>query len=805
MGPLVLLLLVDRALAAPLGKELCPMPPGALRALSNRGTLVLEAAMKSALLSLEGALSEHARRLQECEECVLCLFGNCGNRTRECVPSELPLGSLPSCEAVLQAQAIPEQPAQNWALSKACAPYRRLCSGQEMSPDSCIRLMVSHCQLRLQECRLESDMDYLNTVADQSDPGLCGHRGVPAPNATMAKAKIVGGSKAWPGAWPWLVSVRLNGELMCGGVLVGDAWVLTAAHCFTGSRNELAWSVVLGDYDLTKPDEGERVVPVSHILSHPKFNPKTFHNDVALLELSSPVTLSAWVTPVCLPERPMELGTGMPCYIIGWGSLYEDGPGADVVMEAQVPILAQDICRGALGRQLFTSAMFCAGILSGGVDSCQGDSGGPLTCWDPLSERYVLYGITSWGDGCGERGKPGVYTRVAAFTEWVHQQMEKSPSSREPTCFELLALAQMPPDRQRVELSHLCAFYTQPCSPSASPAACAHAADEKCKAKRQQCELRSYAQTLLEFLRRAEEFFRTQIDFSFFTHSLPQFMEQVYHHLFPPRARQDSREQVAEPEAVVATGGGRESLQPDARKMQKREAQTSPRRPPRSTLPSFASLFQGTGPSLGDWVQELNALAEGSRTTAGGEEQLFLQQADGEVKELQEQGWIFLQQLRRELGLQDASPEAGTGEEDTIAVTTTPQGLALNDSLASDAHPQREKRSLGNAGPIWGKDDTFPQAGSSCRGINESAQQVRSVREMHRWILQVPERDLAMTFQEILVDLGSKNSKGLYRARVQATVGHRSTSFTGLVGLASDSLYRSMPGLIALALESLKS
>ncbi|CAI5776067.1 serine protease 56 [Podarcis lilfordi] len=497
--------------------------------------------MKSALLSLEGALLEHARRLQECEECVLCLFGNCGNRTRECVPSELPLGSLPSCEAVLQAQAIPEQPAQNWALSKACAPYRRLCSGQEMSPDSCIRLMVSHCQLRLQECRLESDMDYLNTVADQSDPGLCGHRGVPAPNATMAKAKIVGGSKAWPGAWPWLVSVRLNGELMCGGVLVGDAWVLTAAHCFTGSRNELAWSVVLGDYDLTKPDEGERVVPVSRILSHPKFNPKTFHNDVALLELSNPVTPSAWVTPVCLPEQPMELATGMPCYIIGWGSLYEDGPGADVVMEAQVPILAQDICRGALGRQLFTSAMFCAGFLSGGVDSCQGDSGGPLTCWDPLSERYVLYGITSWGDGCGERGKPGVYTRVAAFTDWVHQQMEKSPSSREPTCFELLALAQMPPDRQRMELGHLCAFYTQPCSPSASPAACAHAADEKCKAKRQQCELRSYAQTLLEFLRRAEEFFRTQIDFSFFTHSLPQFMEQVYHHLFPPRARQDSR------------------------------------------------------------------------------------------------------------------------------------------------------------------------------------------------------------------------------------------------------------------------
>uniref|UniRef100_A0A8D0DZV5 Peptidase S1 domain-containing protein n=1 Tax=Salvator merianae TaxID=96440 RepID=A0A8D0DZV5_SALMN len=65
-------------------------------------------------------------------------------------------------------------------------------------------------------------------------PGSCGHRRVAASNRTMAQGKIVGGSKAWPGAWPWLVSVRLNGDLMCGGVLVADTWVLTAAHCFTG-------------------------------------------------------------------------------------------------------------------------------------------------------------------------------------------------------------------------------------------------------------------------------------------------------------------------------------------------------------------------------------------------------------------------------------------------------------------------------------------------------------------------------------------------------------------------------------------
>lgn len=115
--------------------------------------------------------------------------------------------------------------------------------------------------------------------------------------------------------------------------------------------------MVLGDFDLTKPDEGEQAVPVSRILPHPKvsrscplsiiprcmtspgafphhashgfsffvmqFNPKTFHNDVALLELSSPVAASAWVAPVCLPEQPAELGMGTLCYIVGWGSLYE--------------------------------------------------------------------------------------------------------------------------------------------------------------------------------------------------------------------------------------------------------------------------------------------------------------------------------------------------------------------------------------------------------------------------------------------------------------------------------------------------
>uniref|UniRef100_A0A3Q3LPW8 Serine protease 56 n=1 Tax=Mastacembelus armatus TaxID=205130 RepID=A0A3Q3LPW8_9TELE len=124
------------------------------------------------------------------------------------------------------------------------------------------------------------------------------------------RSRIVGGSPAPLGSWPWLVNLQLDGGLMCGGVLVESSWVVTAAHCFAGYVS------------LFPTDPDEQVVKVNRIIPHPKFNPKTFNNDIALVELTSPVVLSEHVTPVCLPSG-MEPPTGSPCLVAGWGSLYE--------------------------------------------------------------------------------------------------------------------------------------------------------------------------------------------------------------------------------------------------------------------------------------------------------------------------------------------------------------------------------------------------------------------------------------------------------------------------------------------------
>uniref|UniRef100_A0A8C9ATV1 Hepsin n=1 Tax=Prolemur simus TaxID=1328070 RepID=A0A8C9ATV1_PROSS len=150
-------------------------------------------------------------------------------------------------------------------------------------------------------------------------------------------------------------------------------------------------------------------------------------NDIALVHLSSPLPFTEYIQPVCLPAAGQALVDGKICTVTGWGNTQYYGQQAGVLQEARVPIISNDVCNGPdfYGNQI-KPKMFCAGYPEGGIDACQGDSGGPFVCEDSISRtsRWRLCGIVSWGTGCALAQKPGVYTKVSDFREWIFQAIK---------------------------------------------------------------------------------------------------------------------------------------------------------------------------------------------------------------------------------------------------------------------------------------------------------------------------------------------------------------------------------------------
>ncbi|XP_041976469.1 chymotrypsinogen 2 [Aricia agestis] len=231
--------------------------------------------------------------------------------------------------------------------------------------------------------------------------------------------KIIGGRQAPPGKWTWQVAV-LNRykEAFCGGTLIALRWVVTAAHCV---RRRLY--VRLGEHDLLVRGHGEVEMRVAHVVIHPMYDPDTVVNDVALLRLPAPARPDLGHGVACLPQPHELLPPHTSCVILGWGKKRPtDVHGTRILHEAQVSTIQQAVCRRSYWQYSITDDMVCAG--RGRRDSCAGDSGGPLLCRD-RNYRYYLQGITSFGDGCGKRGKYGIYTRTAGYVTWIRDVMRK--------------------------------------------------------------------------------------------------------------------------------------------------------------------------------------------------------------------------------------------------------------------------------------------------------------------------------------------------------------------------------------------
>ncbi|XP_042857363.1 brachyurin-like [Penaeus japonicus] len=226
--------------------------------------------------------------------------------------------------------------------------------------------------------------------------------------------RIVGGTESRPHQWPHMVALFVDDVIFCGGSLISDQWVVTAAHCMDRSAFV---KVIMGAHNIQEDEPTQVTLTSEDIIVHEEWDSHTLKNDIALIRLPEAVTLNEYISSIGLPDTDLPYGT--PVTATGWGFTSDGSSGiSNVLNQVTMNVIERDVCDAIFGEQ--GEGVLCVDASGGGI--CDGDSGGPLV------RENRLYGITSYASALGcESGWPEGFTRVLHYLAWIEEQTGLKP------------------------------------------------------------------------------------------------------------------------------------------------------------------------------------------------------------------------------------------------------------------------------------------------------------------------------------------------------------------------------------------